>query len=191
MSTIDHIRFNGDIYRHATNWSFLLYQLDGISVTIPVPNADVISFIQIFDNLSRCVDRIERNSGKLITLFTYEKNLQQWLTRNSPIPNNIQHVKIFCHSDDHAYLTHWIDRYRHRYENLHFENITFDNLNYILLAFGLEHIRRVREEFREDFGVLNLLDRDYRRICQSLGNYALDRANIEVERIRQSEEAQN
>lgn len=191
MSTIDDIRFNRDMYEHATSWTILLYQLNGTSAVIPIPNANVMFFIQVFDNRIQCGDWISRNSGKSITLFAYGENLQQWLTEHSPVPNNIQSVKIFCHSDDRSYLTRWTDRYRHRYRHVLFQVITFDNLDYELLSFGLEHIGRIRLEFPADFGILNLLDYDCKRICDSLGNYALQRANIESERIRKSEEAQS
>ena len=191
MSTIDHIQFNRDIYEHATNSTLLLYQLDGIAVAIPMPNANLMCFIQVFDNLLQCEDFIHTNAGKLITLFAYDKNLQRWLIQNSPVPNNIRNVKIFCHADDQLFLTRWINRYRHTYANICFEIITFDDLNHALLEFGLKQIQRLREEFQSDFGILNVLDQDYREICQSLGNYALYKANIELERIRQSEEAQN
>lgn len=191
MSTIDQIEFNRDIYQHATNWTLLLYELDGIAVAIPMPNANLMCFIQVFDNLLQCENYIETNSRKLITLFAYDKNLRRWLIQNSPVPNNIRHVKIFCHSDDQLFLTRWINRYRQAYVNIWFEIITFDELNHELLSFGLEHIRNLREEFREDNGVLNVLDQDYQRICQGLGDYALFRSNIELERIRQSEEADN
>ena len=191
MSTIDNIRFNSGIYQPATSWTLLLYQLNGTSVVIPVPNADVMFFIQVFDNLMQCEDWISRNSGKSITLFAYGQNLQEWLIKNSPVPNNIQGVKIFCHSDDQSYLTHWTNRYRHRYRHVLFEVIPMNNLNYALLSFGLDHIQRLRLEFQEEYGILNLLDCDCKRICQSLGDYALHRANIESERIRQSEEARS
>ena len=52
MSTIDHIRFKSGIYQPATSWTLLLYQLNGTSVVIPVPNADVMFFIQVFHNLA-------------------------------------------------------------------------------------------------------------------------------------------
>ena len=139
----------------------------------------------------QCEDWISTNLEKSITLFAYGQNLQEWLIKNSAVPNNIQSVRIFCHSDDQSYLTHWTNRYRHRYRHILFEIITFDNLNYKLLSFGLDHIQSLRHEFQDDFAILNLLDCDCKRICQSLGNYALHRANIESERIRQSEEARS
>ena len=64
-------------------------------------------------------------------------------------------------------------------------------MNDALLVFGLEQIQRLRVQFQSDFGILNVLDEDYQQICQSLSNYALYKANIKLERIHQSEEAQN
>lgn len=191
MPTIDDIQFNNFIYEHAMNWTLLLYQLHEISAVIHVPNANLMSFIRVFNNSIECQELIDRNPQKMITLFAYEKNIQQWLTNNMNIPNNLQNIKIFCHSDDQFYITEWTNRHRHQFNNINFDVIDFENLNYNLLLFGLEHIRRLRREFNEDFGILNLLDRDYKQICQSLGNDALQRANIEDERIRQSYEAQN
>ena len=60
-------------------------------------------------------------------------------------------------------------------------------MNDALLVFGLEQIQRLRVEFQSDFGILNVLDEDYQQICQSLGNYALYKVNIELEKIHQSE----
>ena len=100
---------------------------------------------------------------------------------------NIRNVKIFCHADDQLFLTAWINRYRHTYANIHFEIIAFDDLNDALPVFGLEQIQRLRVEFQSDFGILNVLNEDYQQIYQSLGNYALYKANIELEKIHQSE----
>jgi hypothetical protein len=189
MPTIDDIQFNDSIYGNAMNLTLLLYQLNEISVVIQLPNANLMSFICVFNDSIKCQELIDRNPRKMITLFAYEKNIQQWLTNNMNIPSNLQNIKIFCHSDDQFYINEWTNRYRHRFNN--FDVINFENLNYNLLSFGLEHIQRLRQEFQDDFGILNLLDRDYKHICHCLGNYALQRANIEDERIRQSCEAQS
>ncbi len=191
MSTIDDIEYNSFLYEHANNWALLLYQLDGISVVIQLPDADVMSFVRVFNDSIECQELIDRNPRKMITLFAYEKNIQQWFSNNMNIPSNLRNIKIFCHSDDHSYITEWANRQIHRYTNINFEIIIFEHLNHNLLAFGLEHIQRLREEFRDDFGILNLLDRDYKQICRSLGNYALQQANIENERIRPSCQAES
>ncbi len=191
MSTIDNIQFNNCIYGHATNWSLLLYQLNGISVVIPLPNANIMPFIRVFNDVIQCQNLIVRNPHKTITLFAYENNIHQWLTNNINMPSNLQNINIFCHSDDYLYVTDWTNRHRHRFNNIIFHIIAFEHLNYNLLLFGLDHIQRLRREFQDDFGILNLLDQDYQKICDSLGNDALERANIEEERIRRSQEAQN
>lgn len=191
MLTIDNIEFNRDIYQHAQKWAVLLYQLNRIGIAIPIPNANEMRFVQVFHDLPRCADWIQENSGKSITLFVYDENFQQWLNRNSPIPNNIRNIKIFCHPDDQRYLTLRISRYRQRYATILFEIITFDNLNYELLSLGLEHIQSLRQEFRHVSERLNLLDHDYQQIIQSLSNHVLNSVNIEFGRIRLSEEEQS
>lgn len=191
MPTIDDIEFNRFIYEHATDWTLILYEINGISVVIDIPDANLMSFIQTFNDSIECQELVLRNPRKIITLFVYEKNIQQWLANDNNISDNLQNIKLFCHSDDRLYITEWANRYKNRFNNIIFDIINFEHLNFNLLSFGLEYIKRLRREFQNENGILNILDEDYKRICQSLGNYALQRANIEDERIRQSREAQS
>jgi hypothetical protein len=172
------------------SWTLLLYQLDGVSMVIPVPNADLMSFIQVFDNVIECQNRI-RNSQKKVTLFGYYENMQRWLAHDINIPNNLECVKIFCGSDDCFFVNGWAGNHIKRHKNTAFHIITFEELNHQLLSFGYRYIQKLRKQFKNDFGVLNLLDQDYREICKTLGNCASYKANIEYQRIRESEEEQN
>jgi hypothetical protein len=101
----------------------LLYQLDGVSPVIPVPNADLMSFIQVFDNVIECQNRI-RNSEKIVTLFGYDQTMQQWLASNTDIPNNLKCMNIFCNPDDCSFVTDWVENHIERLENTVFHIIT-------------------------------------------------------------------
>jgi DNA-binding transcriptional regulator/RsmH inhibitor MraZ len=191
MLHIGNIQFNPYIYEHARDWTLLLYELNAPSAVIPLPNADLMSFIRVFDNTTQCQNHIMNNLEKMITLFGHDENMQLWLASNTEISNNLKYMNIFCNSDDYFFVTHWIQNYKERLENTVFNIIIFEKLNHELLSFGVKYLRKLRKQFKNDFGVLNLLDQDYRRICQTLGNRASQRANIEYQRIRKSEEAQN
>ena len=169
MSTIDDIQFNRYIYEHAMHWALLLYQVTGISVVIPIPNADLLTFIRVLNDSTECYELIERNPPKIITLFAYENNIRQWLANETNLPDNLRSIKIFCHADDQFFVTGWIQRHRQLFNTIVFDILDFDNLNHNLLLFGLKHIRELRREFEHENGILNLLDEDYRRICSQFG----------------------
>jgi hypothetical protein len=191
MSTIDDIQFDRHTYKYAINWALLLYQLDGISAVIPLPNANLMSFIRVFNNTIECQNHININPRKMITLFAYNENMERWLADNTNIPNNLKCMKIFCHSDNCSYVSDWAGSHTEKLRNTTFDIITFEELNHELLSFGYKYLRALRKQFRDDYGILNLLDSDYKNILTSLGNHASQRANIENERIRQSQEAQS
>jgi len=191
MLHIGDIEFNPYIHEHARHWALLLYQLNGPSAVIPLHNADLMSFIRVFDDTTQCQNHINSNSQKLVTLFGYDENMQPWLASNTGIANNLKYMNIFCSSDDWFFVTDWIQNYKEKFGNTVFNINTFEELNHELLSFGVKYLRELRKQFKNDFGVLNLLDQDIREICKTLGNHASQRANIEYQRIRKSEEAQN
>jgi hypothetical protein len=192
MLSIENIKSDkyDSIFDHFISWALLLYQLDEVSPVIPVPNADLMSFIQVFDNVIECQNRI-RNSQKLVTLFAYDKNMYQWLTSNTDIPNNLKYMNIFCNPEDWFFLTGWAGNYIDRLKNTVFHIITSEHLNHKLLSFGAKYLRELRKQFQNDLDTWNSLDQHYKDICETLENRASQKANIEDERVRQSEEAQN
>jgi hypothetical protein len=186
ISDIPYIKY---IYEHANNWVLLLYQLD--LRDIPLRNANLMFFIQAFNNTMHFQTHIDTNPQKMITLFASDRKMEQWLTSIIDIPNNLQEIIVFCHSNDQKCFTDWANRYMQRFRNIIGDIITFEHLNHDLLLFGLEHIEKLRREFVDDYGILNLLDSDYREISRSLRNHASQRVSIENERIRLGQEAQN
>jgi hypothetical protein len=176
MSTIGDTPFSATIYGHAIDWTLLLHQLSGVSIVIPLPDARLLSFIQIFQSMNECRNCITENHGKNITLYAYDGNMQQLLASNIDAPPNVKYIKIFYQLVDHYYVTRWVEYYRRRFQNVLFEIITIEELSNNILSFGLEHIRKLRKKFKDDFGILNRLDQDYKEICRTLGNHARHRA---------------
>lgn len=178
------------MFNHLDTWILLLYELYEVSMVISVPNANLMSIIQVYDSTTECQNRINQNPRKRITLFGYDKNIQRWLADIMVIPNNLECVNIFCGSDDWFFVTARVENYRRKFKNTVFEIMTFEELNQKLLLHSLKYFRSMRIQFKEDFGILTLLNQDYLEICRALKIHALLRADIEDRRIRDSEEAQ-
>lgn len=175
MQTIENIEFNGSLYRPADLWTCLLYQEFGVTIPVSLPNAQLMSFIQVFNDILRCHKHIDRNPRKMITLFIYNENIQQWLlTNNLPIPNNIEKIKIFCPSNEQLFFTNWIQRYIHLYKKCTFEIIALEDLNYRLLLYGADLLKKPRLFFPSDENLQDAFNIDYKNICQTLANHFLD-----------------
>ena len=188
MQTINDIKFDDVIYRHATIWSLILYAMEGTHIAIPLDHAHLMPFIQPFTNVLKCKNHIDVNNQKTITLFTYEKNMQ-WLITNSYFISTpqLQKINIFCSlKEDQEYWTTWSQRYRHKIE----EPFSHKQLDKNLLFSGLNHILAAREQFHDDHGVLNRLKEDDKNIRSALSIYFRDRMDTEDERIREGEEPQ-
>lgn len=176
MQTIDHITFNARVYRRRSIWTVLLYQQNGVNVPVQLPNADVMSFIQVFGNLDHCRNHIERNLQKLVTLFAHEQNIRQWLAIHG-IPQNLQEIKIFCNHDDEPFVNAWANRHKHKYRHTTFQIIDCDKLNYRLLLFGADHLKRLRSDFVAGSRSEKRARRNYKSICHVLANHFWFEAN--------------
>jgi hypothetical protein len=176
MSFIDHISFNAELYTHAPIWTLLLYQRDGVHPAISLPNADLMSFIQVFNDRKLCHNHINANDRKMITLFGYKENIEQWLAENSSLSKNLVKIKIFCESGNRFFLVAWIRCYMQKLRTIIFDVISIDKLNYELLLFGVDLLQTPRPSSlsSEDS---RRLDNDYRRICHALANYFWHEAN--------------
>ncbi|CAF1393257.1 unnamed protein product, partial [Rotaria sp. Silwood1] len=151
MQTFDDITFNGNLYTTRSSLALLLYEQNGVAMAIPLPNANLMSFIRVFGNARQCRDHIEtnRNRRKMITLFAYDKNMQEWLGNNdADIPPNLQEIKIFCGADDQPFVARWARRHIRRFQNATFEIISCDRLNHELLLFGVNFLRKLHSDFR-------------------------------------------
>jgi hypothetical protein len=179
MQTISHIRYDNNVYSQVNHGFLLLYQMNGPSVFIPLPNAHLLSFIQTFDNIYHCQNYINTNNGIKFTLFVYSENIKSWIDGNNPIPDNLHEIIIFCpNSDDQAYFNDWADRLR-QVKDI----ITYDELDHKSLLSGIKHIKKIRSSFQGNQGLLNLLKEDYRRMCEALSNYFIYEANIRDHRV--------
>lgn len=166
MNTIESIVFNVDLYEPADWWALLLYHMEGAHIAIPLPNADLMSFIRVFNNTTQCKEHIVEHNNREITLYTYEDNMG-WLIKNSYL-NNLPRpakISIFCSTDDDIkYWRTMTRRFRARVE----EPFLYRELNYRLIYFGIDYIRKLRGQFPGDDNVQNLLTVTYHGLCEAL-----------------------
>jgi hypothetical protein len=191
MQTIADIVFDNNIFPRANLLALLLYHMDCVSLAIPLSNADLMSFIQVFENTTRCQNHIMMNNQKEIILFTYEDNMQ-WLIQNSYLDRipQVQKINIFCSSlEDQKFWSMHTRRYRGRIE----EPFLYNKLNINLLLFGLNHLKKLYkcQEFSSDIGIQNRLREDRRNISAALANYFLEQANNNNDTTSPGNEAQS
>jgi hypothetical protein len=177
MQTTDDIRFNAGLYKRASSWTVLLYEQNGVSMPINLPNANLLSFIKVFNNTIQCRNHIDTNLRKMVTLFAFDENMQQWLANNIDIPKNIHEIKVFCNSADRLFVNAWARHHMHRFKNITLEIINFDTLNYKLLLFGVDHLKIIRTDFRARSRLQKRSRRNYKYICYALANYFWQEAN--------------
>lgn len=171
--------------------TLLVYQeLDGPSPVISISDADLLSVIQVFNNITACQNCVSENFGKIITLFGYDGNIQQWLRGCRILPNNLESVKIFCFSDDWFFVTSLIENYRKRFTNVDFNIIAFEDLNHELLSYTLKYLKVLRIRFKNS-PIIYELDYDYEQIRRTLENHGRERANMEDQKLEQGEQPQD
>ena len=187
MKTLKDIKYEA-IYSLARVWCFILYDMIGVHIAIPVPNAARMSLIRPFTNAIECKNHIDTNNQKEITLFICDNNMPLLIT-NSYFDNTTQlkKINIFCSSDQEKdYWTRWRNRYRDRVE----EPFLYDELDSKLLLYGLGHIETVRQQFRDNNTMLTKLEAEKDMIWNSLVDHFTARINDENRRIQLSEEAE-
>ena len=176
MQTLDHVRFNPRLYRRRSRWTILLYEQNGVNVPIQLPNADLMSFIQVFRDTVQCQTHIETNLQKLVTLFAYEQDIQQWLANND-MPENLEEIKMFCHPQDRLFVNAWTRRHKRRFQNTTLEIIDWDSLNYRILLYGVDYLKRLHSDFVRGSRSQKRARRNYKSICHVLANYFWSEAN--------------
>ncbi|CAF1153490.1 unnamed protein product [Adineta steineri] len=179
MQSIHDIRFDNDLYAPTTHWALLLYEQNGVSLAVPLPNANLMSFIKPFDNIKQCQHHVDTNLQKLITLFAWDDNIQQWLANANDVPANLQEIKIFCNSVDRTYVNACMRRYMHRLRNVTIEIINCDKLNYGLMLFGVDHLKKLDADFPPNSVLQRRLHNNYKQICRALATYFWYEANAE------------
>jgi hypothetical protein len=179
MRFIEYIHFNAPLYATFPNWFFLLYEWKKHKVAIPAQNADLLSFIQYFDNIQACFNRVGINAHTTVTLFAYLDDMKDWLLDYINIPENLREVNIFCHSADREYANGWIKRYMHRFRATSFQIIESDKLNYNLLLFGVNRLKQLHADSPVHPDRQEQMHRHYKRICHVLANHFWQEANRE------------
>ncbi len=186
MQTINNIRFEDTLYSQAEYLAILLCHKKGSHVTTLLSNAP---FIQIFNDVEKCENYIEKNKEKKITLFIDEDNIE-WLAGNSYLTDvsQVETIYICCLSlNEQHYWTEQTQCFRRTIR----EVFLHEELNFKLLLFGLNHIDKVRKQYFDDYGVLNRLDDDYKKISRALAVGFWKKSITANDRIRESEQTQS
>jgi hypothetical protein len=173
MKTINDIQFDKTIFPSYTKWSLILYQINGTSIAIPLPNANLMSFIHPFEDISHCQHHIGTNNQKECALFAYSDNFVDWTCNSNVIPANLKDIYIFCPDDDMDFIRQWANRFG-QITNI----ILYDKLDRELLIFGVKYLRDVRSYYKHDQGVWRLVNEDYIRICQALKDTFQQQQNV-------------
>ncbi|CAF1076187.1 unnamed protein product [Adineta ricciae] len=179
MQTINHIVYDDNLYRSGTYLASLLYETSGVALAIALPNANIMSFINPFTQIAECRDHVENNPRKIITLFAWNENMQRWLSGVESISGNLKVIKIFCGLLEQGYVNSWIKRYKKQWKNVEFDIISYDELNYALMVFGVDHLKRLYPDFPRGSPEYQQLHLNYKRVCRALANYFWDEANRE------------
>ena len=167
MHTIINLTFNGTVYSHADHWVVILHQMDGLSLFIPLPSANLIKFIHAFDNMVGCQNHIATNDQKIFTLFVSSENMQAWLCTHVA-RGNLDEVIIFCSSpDNRQYWKDWARRYTEKVRDV----IVHNDLDRDLLIFGLKYIKALKSHFQGSQSEMQSLREDYNEICLALMDY--------------------
>lgn len=167
MSTIYDIKFNDQLFSNSDCGLILLYE-KSIPISVPVSRPDILTFIKTFDSTSICEQYITTNSRKQFILFVYSENMVSWLKDNTKIPENLAKIIIFCAlNEDKFYLQRWRRRYSEKVKKI----VTFIQLEYELLIFGIEYIQNLFQRFKKDPSLSRLLEENYQQLRSGLMNY--------------------
>jgi hypothetical protein len=166
MPSIHDIRHD-TFYQQASYWTLLLYQLDNVGLDIPLSNAQLMSFFQVFQNRQTCRDYILQHNQRMVTLFAYSENVEKWWAAyNDDTPYNLQEIHIFCEAPKD--IT-WMNIYTGRFKSLIKDIFVYDRLDDKVLYYAIRFIDNIQPEFQGD--ALNGLKVVRRRLCKALSNY--------------------
>lgn len=165
MSTIANITYNNILYGQCNHWVLLLNKMNQRPINIPIPNAHILTFINVFNDRADYQDHIENNNNNEFTLFLDDENAQQLLLCGYGVPDRLNKITAFCENDlDKNYLQVWIRRRGY----LSIDTIILDDdLDSKLLAFGMDFIKDLLRRSRDDHAVYNLLWNHYQALCAS------------------------
>jgi len=177
MSSLTIIEFDDKLFSDADCSALLLYESSTFE-SLPISRPNVLSFIRTFNRISTCQQYVNTNSQKRFTLFAYSENMVLWLKKKFDMPNNLTKIVIFCRLDeDKYYLQKWTRRYSEKIKKI----VTFVQLEYELLFFGIEYIQDLMKQSKDNLDLYFLLEEKYQQLCSNLGNY-FDKAISHVEK---------
>jgi hypothetical protein len=165
MTTINDIQFDENLFSQFHSLVVLLYQInEGVCLSIPLSYRDSLTFVKTFDDISACQHFLTTNDQTTITLFTYCENIQTWLYNNNPIPENVSEIIIFCSCPrDVQFYNYWIRRYTQKVTDV----ITINQLERQLLLIGMNYIKKLCLNLRDDDNTGQLLETYHERIPRS------------------------
>ncbi|CAF2883735.1 unnamed protein product [Rotaria sp. Silwood2] len=181
MKTIDDIVFDEN-YSHAT---FRFLVLDDLKINrvgplpvIELPNALLMTFTHVFRNLIQCQQYIRDDNRKIITLFISNRNIIDWHNRFDETDNNIDKIHIFCDTYyDYIQMKQWNGCYKNKIQDVYLPN----EVDYKLVKLGVDYIRAILPDFKEDRGLHRKFCTDARRLLAALDQYFEDQVNNQDE----------
>ncbi len=154
-------------YRQASYWTLLLYQLDDVCLAIPLPNAQLMSFLQVLENRQECRDYILEHNQRMVTLFAYSGNMEKWWAAyKDDTPYNLQEIHIFC---DAPKDVTWMNTYTGRFKSQIKDTFVYDRLDDKLLYYAIGFIDNIKPEFQGH--ALDRLRVVRRHLCVALSNF--------------------
>ncbi|CAF3397600.1 unnamed protein product [Rotaria socialis] len=174
MRTIDDINFDRN-YLHPTIRFLLLDDLTtnrvGPTPVIPLPNALLMTFVNVYNNLMQCQLYIRNENRKMIKLCISNRNIMDWDNLNNEMHSNVNEVYIFCDTFyDYTLMQRWNGCYQDKIRGVYLP----DQVDHKLLKLGIDYIYSILPEFQEDRGLSRIFRADARRLLDALREYFQD-----------------
>lgn len=171
MTTFEDIQFD-TCYSHPT-FRFLLLKNElsnqiGPSPVIVAPNASLMTFIQVFNELIQCQQFINNAKQKLITLFISNEKIIDWNNQINIIDNNIDKIYIYCDTYfDYLKMKRWKGCYQYKIQGVYRQ----DQVDLNLIKLGIDYIYSIMGEYQDDRGLRRKFCTDARKLTQALMDY--------------------
>jgi hypothetical protein len=174
MTTIEDIQLDTD-YSQASSRLLLLNHSysnqPGPSPVIVLSYASLLTFIGVCDNLVRCQKYIHDHKQKIITLCISDRKIIEWDNKINVTDDNIRKVYIFCNLfQDFLEMKGWNGCYRAQIQDVYLPN----ELEYNLLRLGVDYIRQIMPEFRNERGLYRKFSNHARELLKAIDNYFRD-----------------
>lgn len=181
MRTFHDIKFDQN-YLYST-FQFLLINDNknntnrtGPVPVVALPNALIMTFINVFQDLNICRQYISEQNQKVIKLFISNSNLIDWDNVTDKVENNIQDVYVFCDTFfNYLQMKQWKGLYQNKIRDVYLT----DQVDYQLLRLGVDYLHSAIPECREDRGLARLFRADAKRLLDALKDYFQDQIDSE------------